>query len=711
MAAVINIIMGENRMFNLLRKFKKNIAGLLTLVFIISLCVPSFDAANSYATYNDTNLNTFIHHGSSIPEGEAGLPMTIRLRFGYNGEQGLYNPESDSVKNVNVRLSNDQTYMGVQVKVGENSTAFKERLEKILGYELESEDELQKYLDGYNAGYSDAGNGTILYNFPVESGSYPFEVDSNLFAQKVHFDEVKKGEYKDVEFQVTVRKDTKEGYYAIPVQFEYQMPDIAYVGRTHPTKVEYINVYIKAASAESSGNKVQNENQFIVGENQMTPYGTYPQVMNYSLNLRNQREAVYDVTVHINTKLGDKAEMKKTAPAKSIANTGYPFDINETNYDRNFPEVARNQTITVDYSMAISSYSASGFYPLSYTVSYRKVPNGALYQENHEAYVRIRNASMEDKNAEQTNGDWNANTATKARLIVEGYTTVPDKIFAGDSFELKLNIKNASENINASNILLTFISEETQDKSAIFSTENGANSVVINSLPAGKTEEISLIYNSKAGVDQGTYKITVKEKYDSPEFKNAEEEVAVNIPVYQIARFSTSSFEVMPSTIEVGSESNIMFGINNTGKVVLHNVSVTFSADSIKENTSYIGNIKPGETGNVDAMIQAIAATADDGKIKAKISYEDENGNITTEEKEFELYVSEPVMDMGDDMMSELPPEENPDLANPVLTWIKDNILLTVIGGALAVGILLIVIKKVKKRRMEKEMQKEDEEI
>ena len=188
--------MGENRMFNLLRKFKKNIAGLLTLVFIISLCVPSFDAANSYATYNDTNLNTFIHHGSSIPEGEAGLPMTIRLRFGYNGEQGLYNPESDSVKNVNVRLSNDQTYMGVQVKVGENSTAFKERLEKILGYELESEDELQKYLDGYNAGYSDAGNGTILYNFPVESGSYPFEVDSNLFAQKVHFDEVKKGEYK-----------------------------------------------------------------------------------------------------------------------------------------------------------------------------------------------------------------------------------------------------------------------------------------------------------------------------------------------------------------------------------------------------------------------------------------------------------------------------------------------------------------------------------
>ncbi|MDO4438423.1 MAG: hypothetical protein Q4B86_03125 [Eubacteriales bacterium] len=711
MAAATNTVTGEKKMLNSLKKIKKSIAGLLTMAFIISLCIPLFDASVSLASYNDTNLNTFIHNGSSIPEGEAGLPMTIRFRFGYNGEQGLYNPESESIKSVDVRLSNDQTYMGVQVKVGENSTAFKERLEKILGYELESEDELQKYLDGYNAGYSDAGNGTILYNFPVESGSYPFEVDSNLFAQKVHFDEVKKGEYKEVEFQVTVRKDTKEGYYAIPVQFEYQLPDVAYVGRPHPTKVEYINVYIKAASSESSGNKVENENQFVVGENQMTPYGTYPQVMNYSVNFRNQRETVYDVTVRINTKLGDKAEMKKTAPAKSIANTGYPFDINETNYDRNFPEVARDQVITVDYSMAISSYSASGFYPLSYTVSYRKVPNGTLYQENHEAYVRIRNASMEDKNAEQTDGEWNANTATKARLIVEGYTTVPEKVFAGDSFELKLKIKNASENIDASNILLTFVSEETQDKSAIFSTESGANSFVINSLPAGQTEEMTIVYNSKAGIDQGTYKITIKERYDSPEFKNADEEVAVNIPVYQIARLSTSSFEVMPSSVEVGSESNVMFGINNTGKVVLHNVSVTFKSDSIKENTSYIGNIKPGETGNVDAMLQGIAPTADDGKVTAVISYEDENGKVTTEEKTFELYVSEPVMDMGDQMMTDMPAEDEQNMANPVLNWIKDNIFLTVIGGLLAVVVLLVVIKKVKKNRIEKEMQKEDEEI
>ncbi len=50
-----------------------------------------------------------------------------------------------------------------------------------------------------------------------------------------------------------------------------------------------------------------------------------------------------------------------------------------------------------------------------------------------------------------------------------------------------------------------------------------------------------------------------------------------------------------------------MFGINNTGKVILYNVTVTFEADSIKTTDAYVGNIKPGETGNVDTMLTGVA--------------------------------------------------------------------------------------------------------
>ena len=660
------------------------------------------------ASYNDTNLNTFVHNGESVPEGTPGMPFTIRFRFGYDGQQGLYNPATDSINDINVRFSNDQTYMGVQIEVGQNKSAFMNKLEELLGDDFDSA-RASEYYQGYLDGYNDTNKGTMLYQYPLDSSSYPFEVDSNLFKQQAHFDSLKRGEYREVSLQVTVRKDTKEGYYAIPVQFDYKLPNVAYVGgRMAQTHVEYINVYIKPAAADESA-QVKTEQQFAVGENQMTPAGVYPEVMNYAVNFRNKKERVYDVTVHLNTALGKESEMQKTALAKSSATTGFPFDINETNYDRKFETIAAGETVSVPYSMAIASHAASGFYPLSYTVTYRKVKDGTLYTEEQQAFVRITNPNMEETETKST-AEWNQNTATKARLIVSSYSTTPEKVYAGDSFELMLELKNASEDISASNILLTFNSEETQDKSAIFSTENGANSLVINELGAGQTTQVKMIFVAKAGVDQGSYKITIKEKYDSPEFKNAEEEVAVDVPVFQYARLSTSSFEVMPASVETGSESNVMFSINNTGKVTLYNVAVTFKADSIKENNSYIGNIKPGSSGNVDVMLSAVAPTADDGTVVAEISYEDENGNVSTEEKNFNLVVTEPVDEFEgmDPSMMEPMPQEQP--GNPVLNWVKAHAIVIGIVVLAAAFAVLAVLKRRKKKKLEKSMQEEDEE-
>ena len=93
----------------------------------------------------------------------------------------------------------------------------------------------------------------------------------------------------------------------------------------------------------------------------------------------------------------------------------------------------------------------------------------------------------------------------------------------------------------------------------------------------------------------------------------------------------------MPDAISVGEESNVMFSINNTGKVMLYNVNAVFEADSIQKNEAYVGNIEPGKSGNVDTMINGIAPTTDDGKVKLSITYEDENGKVSTVEKEIQL--------------------------------------------------------------------------
>ena len=154
--------------------------------------------------------------------------------------------------------------------------------------------------------------------------------------------------------------------------------------------------------------------------------------------------------------------------------------------------------------------------------------------------------------------------------------------------------------------------------------------------------ELTVDMLSRAGIDQRSYALTIKETYDSPEYKNASESVTIDIPIKQIARLNTGTVEVMPDNLTVGSESNIMFPINNTGKVILYNVMVAFEADSIQPTDAYVGNIKPGETGNVDVMISAIAPTQDEGKVKMLITYEDENGTVQPAvEKEFNLMVME----------------------------------------------------------------------
>ena len=144
-------------------------------------------------------------------------------------------------------------------------------------------------------------------------------------------------------------------------------------------------------------------------------------------------------------------------------------------------------------------------------------------------------------------------------------------------------------------------------------------------------------------------------KYDAGTMFDLTDKASVSIPISQESRFDTSIPEVVPADITVGSQSNVMFSIYNTGKTTLYNVQVKFKADSIDEASSFVGNLQSGATGSVDVMLTGIAATMDDGTVTMEISYEDDAGKVTTEEKTITLFVTEMIMDdmMGDDMMGE----------------------------------------------------------
>ena len=517
------------------------------------------------------------------------------------------------------------------------------------------------------------------------SGSiFPFEITSSTFDNK-KVGSIKSGSSKNVTLTGMVRRDIADGYYSVPIEI---VQNATVKNDGSPVAHEKVNIWITKSSTTTESGKDEGTIQFELGENQNTPFGIYPQVMNFNMNVRNSSQiTAFDVNVRM--KLDQDS-------------TKFPFDINDGNYTRHYDRIGGGETVEIPYSMNIRKDVYSGYYPITYTIEYRDSTDGDIQKVEETFYVKVQN-----KDKEEETGDFNANDRTKARIIVDGFETNPETVYAGEEFEMILHMKNASENVAASNILFNLESEKVTE-SAVFTMDSGSSSIVVNSLPAGQTTDIKLKLRAGAWVDQRTYSITINEKYDSPEFKNAEEKVTVNIPVKQVSRLNTGTIEIMPDTISVGSETNVMFPINNTGKVLLYNVMVAFVGDSIQQTNSYVGNIKPGESGNVDAMISGTAPTMDDGKIKVMITYEDENGVVSEPiEKELSLTVTEQEdLDSGMDGSGDFPVVTEPEGTSKYGKIIIPAVIVVLVIGT--IGTVYVLKKRKKKKETLEELEEEN---
>lgn len=514
---------------------------------------------------------------------------------------------------------------------------------------------------------------------------YPFEVTDSL-NRHYKVGHVNKKAKKTVNLNVNVKKGLEEGYY----------PILIYISKRAQGEDGMSSEYAKTIMAwietkKTTGTSETDEDSsepvaFALGENQSTPSANYSEVMNFDVNVRNTGyKTAYDVRVDM--------ELSEDI-------TKFPFEINDGNYDRQMGNMNPDQTVAVPFSMAVREKAKSGYYPIKFKIRYRENENGNFAAPVEDTfYVRVYGKD-EDDSLDSEAGE---NERTKARIIVDSFETDPAEIYAGQDFTLKVRMKNASNSIAASNILFTFESEAVSD-SPVFTTVNGSNSVVVNSLAPGASDTLTIKFSSSPTAEQRSYTITINEQYDSPEFKNAKEAVKIAVGLKQEARLNTGTIEVMPDAISVGEESNVMFSINNTGKVMLYNVNAVFEADSIQKNEAYVGNIEPGKSGNVDTMINGIAPTTDDGKVKLSITYEDENGKVSTVEKEIQLMVND---------------DQSMDESNVDDTWNSDDVQpepsttdklkhlaipVGIVGVVLAAVILVVIRRKKKKAGMDDEI-------
>ncbi|MCH5257541.1 MAG: hypothetical protein J1D87_09625 [Lachnospiraceae bacterium] len=427
-----------------------------------------------------------------------------------------------------------------------------------------------------------------------------------------------------------------------------------------------------------------------VGDNWSTPTVSYGNTVSIVLPIINfGTEELNDLIIE-----------PQTSPIVSE----WPFVPDMTSYLQTEPFIPGNST----YDSAMANrreftfiFTAredvmSGYYPLKFNVWYTKA--GIRIEEPEVLTVYVRTIGKPGNGTIGGAGEETSNS--KPRIVVTGFETNPAEVFAGDTFVLTIHVKNTSKDVPVTNLLFDMqAAVEGEDKTNTYSAflpTSGASSVYMDSISPNTDADIVIEMTAKADLAQKPYVLDVNMKYDAGSMFDLTDTASVSIPISQESRFDISTPEVIPGDITVGSQSNVMFSIYNTGKTTLYNTQVKFVADSIDEATAFVGNLTSGGTGNVDVMLTGMAATMDDGTINVEISYEDDAGNVTTETKTVTLWVSEEFYDefMGDDMMFDGMEEEQPKPKKGKIIAIIVILLLAAVGAGTVVFLHLRKKKK-----------------
>ncbi len=437
---------------------------------------------------------------------------------------------------------------------------------------------------------------------------------------------------------------------------------------------------------------VSADHLLMVGGNWVTPVANAGQAVSIVLPVVNMgKTMVTDAVV---------------TPVLSTDTTSWPFEITSSNYsqtikdlpgtDTGMSDMDRRREVTWD--LKTRSDVGNGYQKISFKIVYRD-SEGNSQETTLDTYVQLSG----------TAGVGADGKASVPRVVVTGFETEPKDVHAGESFMLTLHLKNTSTATSVNNMIFEIVAAvEGKDEDttyAAFLPTAGSSTIFVDSIGKNGTRDIQIEMEAKADLTQKPYAVDVNMSYEDEHVNAYTNKTSVSIPVKQEARVDISEPEVMPSSIEVGSESNIMFNIYNMGKTKLYNVQVKTESDTVSGGDAFIGNLDSGATGSVDIYVIGQSVTMDEGLIRLQISYEDETGASTVIEKEVSLFVNESMMEdfTGDDMMAGDDP-----MMDGAGTGSAGTYAAVIVGVIVIAGIIGAVVYMKRKKKKEQQSLEED---
>ncbi len=335
-------------------------------------------------------------------------------------------------------------------------------------------------------------------------------------------------------------------------------------------------------------------------------------------------------------------------PQESTDINKWPFEITTASNALVIPKIQASSDIHTAHTLAqnatwvflVSKEAKTGTYPLTFDVLYYR--GGSAEKTTITTYIHINGAPGAGSLTEAAEKDDKVSTP---RIIVTGFKTDPEVVYAGDTFNLTITVQNTSITTSVSNIQFDLAAAKEGNNNETtyeaFLPTSGSATIFVPAITPGATTSISIEMTARSDLMQKPYVIALSAAYEDSDKNPYTMSSNISIPVKQDARIDTGEVEILPESIEVGNQTNIMFPVYNKGKTTLYNVQVDFIGDTVEGGSTFLGKLEPGATGNVDAMVTGVAPTMDNGIIIARVSYEDEAGNVSYIEKEISLFVME----------------------------------------------------------------------
>ena len=281
----------------------------------------------------------------------------------------------------------------------------------------------------------------------------------------------------------------------------------------------------------------------------------------------------------------------------------YPFDVSTNavktldDIQTGVMEVPAEPNDYVEFIFNTKEDVVNGVYPVKFNIKHLDVFQDRFYDTPASSTVTVYVNITNGKKAASTDGDGNELKA-KPVVIIESTSTNPEKVMAGQEYDLTITLKNT----NASRIVSNVVCNISCEKNYALPV-SGSSSFYIDGIKPGEThtETITIKPDASSGVDALNF--TLDLDYEDSDHNPIDLSYGFTTPLFQPMKLEADTPRY-DDWIPYGDSGSIYMNIYNKGKATVYNVMVRLDSPYLQfEENYYAGNMESGSTKTLDTYI------------------------------------------------------------------------------------------------------------